>query len=358
MTEHIALADLNGVELPRASVLIPCRNGANWIGMCLECIDKNDYPKDRLEVLVIDGMSEDNTRAIVEEFIRLRPYIRLIENPKKITPAALNLGIAMSSGQVVLRMDVHVEYPPNYISSLVRWLLVSKADNVGGVCLTSPSKNTVMAHAIAIGMSHPVGVGNSYFRIGVNRPCWVDTVPFGCFRRELFDKIGLFDEDLVRDQDDEFNSRIILSGGRILLVPDVVCQYYARDSLGKLWRMLYQYGYYKPLAARKLKRVFTFRQLMPPLLVFALVSAVVLCPWAWLAGILLCLIGSAYATFLGMGVMQVAFYHGPLVAVAVLPAFLTLHFGYGLGYLHGIFDFWILRRKSKKTNSPSLETST
>jgi len=128
---------------------------------------------------------------------------------------------------VIVRMDAHVEYPRDYISSLVKLLEQSGADNVGGVCRTLPAGGSAVARAIAYGMSHPLGVGNSHFRIGSAEDRWVDTVPFGCYRREVFDRIGLFDEDLVRNQDDELNLRLIKRGGRILLSPRIVCKYYA-----------------------------------------------------------------------------------------------------------------------------------
>ena len=144
-------------ELPSVSIVIPCRNEALRMRKCLECVVDNNYPKDRLEVLIIDGMSDDGTRQIIEEFRAKHPYIRMIDNPKRITPAALNCGIRESHGEILVRMDVHAEYPADYVASLVRWLLTSEADNVGGVCITYPAKDGVLARAIAIGMSHPVG---------------------------------------------------------------------------------------------------------------------------------------------------------------------------------------------------------
>lgn len=346
--EH-SLSDASAIpESPRVSVIIPCCNEAAWIQLCLESIDKNDFPKDRLEVLIVDGMSDDETRTAINEFVAGHPYACMLDNPKLIASAALNIGIATSQGDVVMRMDAHVEYPPSYISSLVQWLGKSGADNVGGICITCPANDGAMAKAIAFGMSHPVGVGDSYFRIGVARPCWVDTVPFGCYRREVFDRLGGFDEELIRDQDDEMNARIIHAGGRILLVPDVVCRYYARDSLWKLWRMFYQYGYFKPLATKKLKHLTTVRQLAPPLLVVALLLTAALAHWSLLAMSVLCLLLGAYAGMLFLGMWQASRTHGWLTAFMSLPVFLTLHFGYGIGYLKGIFDFWILRRNLQR----------
>jgi glycosyltransferase involved in cell wall biosynthesis len=262
-------------------------------------------------------------------------------NRKRTTPAALNLGIANARGTVILPMGAHVEYSPAYIRSLVEMLETSGADNVGGVLVTRPANNSAMARAIAIGLSHPLGVGNSYFRIGSSMPRWVDTVPFGCYRREVFDRIGLFDEELIRNQDDELNLRLIKNGGRILLSPHVVSYYYARDSIRKLWRMYYQYGYFKPLVARKVKGVLTSRQLVPPVFVTAVLTTGLLAPWSWAAeagGALLLL---CYAMSMAGCAAAAAWRHGWLVALALLVVFPTIHWSYGLGYLKGLWRFLV-----------------
>jgi GT2 family glycosyltransferase len=157
-------------------------------------------------------------------------------------------------------MDAHATCPPHYISTLVRYLHSSGADNVGGLCRTYPANE---GGAVAAALSHPFGVGSSYFRIGTVAPRWVDTVPFGCYRRDVFDRIGTFDEELTRNQDDEFNMRLLRAGGKILLIPDVVCDYVARRSLRKLWAMMYQYGLFKPLVVRKIQGVLTLYHIVP-----------------------------------------------------------------------------------------------
>ncbi len=204
------------------------------------------------------------------------------------------MGIAAARGTVIVRMDAHVEYPRNYLSSLVGLLEQSGADNVGGVVQTLPANDSPIARAIACGMSHPLGVGNSHFRIGAAEDRWVDTVPFGCYRREVFDRIGLFDEELVRNQDDELNLRLIKHGGRILLSPRIVSKYFARDSLPKLWRMYYQYGYFKPLVVRKLGGVMTARQLLPPLFVLCLFATAIAAPWSRLGLLAFALVAGSY----------------------------------------------------------------
>jgi len=336
------------MELHFVSVIIPCRNEAKWIGKCLKSVAANDFPKDRLEVLVVDGMSDDGTRAIVEEAAKRYPFVRMIDNPKRITPAALNAGISAARGAIVMRMDAHVEYPTDYISKLVDQLEQSGADNVGGVCLTCPANETAMARAIAIGMSHRLGVGNSYFRIGSAKPRWVDTVPFGCYRREVFEKIGVFDEELARNQDDEFNLRLIRAGGRILLVPDVVSRYYARDSLVRLWRMYFQYGYFKPLVIRKIGRVMTLRQVMPSLFVAALAFLGVAAFWSILAlGALAFLVLSYVLPMAGVAFTALT-KQGPACASRLFAVFPTLHFAYGIGFLKGALHFLVFRRSGVK----------
>jgi len=333
-------------EFPRVSVIIPCRNESRHIGSCLASIAECDFPKDRLEVLVVDGMSDDDTRTIAQEFAEQHSYARVLENPRRITPAALNLGVAAAGGDVIVRMDAHCDYPADYLSALVRSLEETGADNVGGICLTRPARDTAIAGAIAIGLSHPLGVGNSYFRIGsATRRC-VDTVPFGCYRRDVFERIGLFDEELVRNQDDEFNLRLRKHGGRILLIPEIAARYYPRDSLRKLWQMYYQYGYFKPLVVKKVGGVMTFRQLVPATLVVSLVMswlAVLVAPGAWwLAATIL----AAYVSALLAAAVPIGWRRGLRCGLAMLLVFPTLHFSYGFGFLRGVAKFLFFSRRS------------
>jgi glycosyltransferase involved in cell wall biosynthesis len=330
------------------SVIIPCRNEKGFIGKCLDSILSQDYSKDMLEVLVVDGMSEDGTIDIIREYSTKHPYIKLLRNKGKIVPTAMNIGIQASHGEIIIRMDAHNEYEGDYVSKCVKYLTEYDADNVGGVWVTLSARDTLLAHSIALALSHAFGVGNSYFRIGAKEPRFVDTVPFGCFRREVFEKVGLFDEDLVRNQDDEFNLRLIKNGGKILLAPEIVSRYYARDSLSKLWKMYYQYGYFKPLVARKVGGVLTARQLAPGLFVSGLIGsgllALVAEPFLWL------FIAAALSYLaVNIGVSSALASEKGFKYVLTLPVvFTTLHFSYGLGYLNGILDFILLRKDKKR----------
>ena len=340
---------VNANGRPRVSIVMPCRNEAAYIGACLDSVLATDYPLDRVEVLVADGRSDDGTREIVERCAARNPCVRLLDNPARITPAALNAAIRVATGDVIIRMDAHGVYPRDYVPRLVSALEETGADNVGGVVVTLPADTSPTARAIALAFSHPLGVGNAYFRIGVAGPRWVDTVPYGCFRRELFDRVGMFDEEMVRNQDDEFNLRVIGFGGRILLVPDVVSCYYARRSLGAVGRMFYQYAYFKPLVVRKAERI-TTRQLVPPLFVSSLIATAVLGIWVPEAWEVLAGIAGAYVALVLTGAALAVRKHGFRCAVMLAAVFSVMHVSYGVGYLRGILDHWLpFRRRARRT---------
>ena len=224
------------------SVICPIYNEEKYIAKCIDSILNQDYPKNDLEVLFVDGMSTDRTREIVKEYASRYSFIKLIDNPNKIVPPAMNIGIKESKGEIIIRLDAHAEFPSQYFSRLTKALIDLKADNVGGVCITLPTSDDIIPIAIAHVLSSKFGMGNSSFRIGCKDVQEVDTVPFGCWHREIFDKIGYFDEELIRNQDDEFNGRIIKNGGHIYLLPDVEIKYFARDKISKVYKMFYQYS--------------------------------------------------------------------------------------------------------------------
>jgi glycosyltransferase involved in cell wall biosynthesis len=310
----------------------------------LDSVLANEYPRDRLEVLIVDGMSDDGTRAVITDYAGRHPLIHLLDNPKRTTPHALNLGISRARGAIIMRMDVHAFYPPNYIAGLVDCMEQTGADSVGGSWLTQAGDTTIMARAIAAVLAHPFGNGNADYRFGTGRPREVDTLQCGCYRREVFQRLGLFDEDLLRSQDSEFTFRLLRAGGRVLLVPGVVAKYYARDSLGKLGRMFFQYGYFKPLVARKVGAVMTARQLVPALFVSSVGFAALFAPWFGAARVLLSLALGAYVTADLIAAAMVTRRAGVLVGLASSVVFPVVHLAYGVGYLLGTLDFVIRRR--------------
>ena len=320
----------------RVTVILPCRNEAGHIAACLDSIIASAHPAERLEVLVVDGRSTDATRQIIAQYTKTYPNIRMLDNPRRIVPTALNIGIRAATGEIIVRMDGHVVYPPEYIPRLIGALLESGADNVGGCMITLPADGTAVSQAIAIAMGHPFGVGNAHFRIGAKQARDVDTVPFGCFRRDVFTRVGMFDEELVRNQDDEFNHRIIRHGGRVRLIPDVVCYYYARGSLRQASRMFYQYGAFKPLVARKVGRIMTVRQLVPAMFVTALfgavLGAIIWPPAGWVGAA----IAAVYAVCVVACALRVARSNSLRVAIALAAALPVVHLSYGFGFLRGL----------------------
>lgn len=325
-------------DLPLVSVVVPCRNEAAFLSMCLDSIVSGDYPTSRLEVLVVDGMSDDGTRAIAEDFVRRYPFVRVLDNPRRITPAALNIGIAASRGELIAWMSAHNRYARDYLTQSVRHLQAYGADNVGGVLVTVPQEETLIGRAIARALGHRFGVGNSYTKIHVKEPTWFDAVFGGCYRREVFDRVGLFNEQLVRGQDMEFHIRLRKAGGRILLAPSVVSYYYARADLASFSRQNWSNGVWAilPFLHSTVMPV-SWRHLAPLGLVLGLLGSAGLAlaspAGRWLLGGL----GGAYLAATLAASVHVAWRERDPRYLAVMPiVFPTLHFAYGLGSLWGV----------------------
>ena len=312
---------MNYSNLPFVSVIIPCRNEEKFISVCLNSIIKNDYPKERLEILVVDGMSEDKTREIVEKYTRQYPFVKLLENPKKITPAAMNIGIKNSKGEIIIKMDAHTIYEKDYISKCVKYLKESGADNVGGVLKSIPSDKTLIAKAIAICLSHSFGAGGSYFRIGSKKIREVDTVSFGCYRKETFNQIGTYNENMVQSEDMELNQRLKKSGGRILLFPDIIAYYYpSSKNFKEFFLHNFQDGIWTIYPLKFGIRIFSFRHLLP--LFFVLTFPLNF----WLYFLV-----SLFFSF------KIAFREKDFRFFFLMPiAFFCRHFGYGFGSLWGL----------------------
>ena len=329
------------------SVIVLCRNEVAHVGKCLDSLLANSYPASQREIIIVDGMSDDGTREVLQRYAGEHQGVRLVDNPKQITPAAFNIGIANALGDIVMPVGAHAIYPTHYIATLLAYLESTGADNVGGLCDTVPANGSPKAAAIADAMSHRLGVGSAMFRVGVSQPTWVDTVPFGCYRREVFDRIGRFDEELVRNQDDEFNHRLRRAGGRILLIPDVTIKYVARDNIRKLARTFYQYGYYKPLAVRKLGHVPTIRQLVPPTFVATLIATTAMgaSSTSLLGVIPLGLLLGAYAALLFVALLSQSRKRGVRSGCWMPFAIATIHLSYGTGWLRGFASFVLLNRR-------------
>ena len=318
------------------SVIVPIYQEEKYISKCIDSMLSQDYPKDDLEIILVDGMSKDRTREIVATYTAKYPFIRMIDNPERIAPCAMNRGIKEAKGDVIIRLDAHVYYPKNYFSLLVEKLNeLPGAENVGALCNTLPVNDSITAQSIAAVLSSSFGMGNSHFRVGADKEMEVDTVPFGCFHRSIFDKVGLYDEELVRNQDDELNARIIKAGGKIYLIPQLVCEYYARDTAKKVYKMFYQYGVFKPLVNKKLGSPATVRQFFPLFFVLGLLVGPVVCLflpvlwWAYFAVIMLWFILATSFSLKDSKNLKCILTQNWI--------YFVVHFGYGWGYIVGIY---------------------
>jgi succinoglycan biosynthesis protein ExoA len=323
---------------PFVSIVIPCWNEAAHITGCLESVLANTYPKARMEVLVVDGLSTDGTREILQRHAAQHPFLRVLDNPGARKSAGLNRGIREAKGEIIIRMDAHAEYARDYVAKCVAHLQASGADNVGGIRRTQPGGPGVMARAIAVCVSHPFAAGNAHYRTGAESPRWVDTVFGGCYRREVFDRIGLFHEQLTRAQDREFNQRLRDAGGKILLVPDIECVYFARRTLRQYARWMFESGVW-PFYAGRLsgRRIVTVRNFVPMLFVLALAgtaAASFLFPWGWMSlAALLAVYGGATASF----TVRTAVEQRDARLLLILPVvFAVTHVCYGAGSLYGL----------------------
>ncbi|MEG1402195.1 glycosyltransferase family 2 protein [Bacteroides sp.] len=328
------------------SVICPIYNEYKYIDICIQSILLQDYPKDDLEVLFIDGMSLDGTRSIVQKYIDRYPFIKLIDNPQRIVPIAMNLGIKNAVGDVILRLDAHAQYPSNYFSTLVNNLFVLKADNVGAACRTDVLNKNPKTLAIKEVLSHGLGVGNSVFRLGVNRVLEVDTVPFGCWRRDVFDKYGYYDVRLIRNQDIELNKRIIRGGGRICIVPDTFCTYLARETYKGIARNNYSNGKWNILTVYYTKQLdsLSIRHFIPLIFCLSLILPII-CSVVYFPLIYVCLFSFLiYAITLGWVCLSLAIKKQNSFAYLIM-SFFILHFSYGWGSLVGLLKLPFLIKK-------------
>lgn len=325
-------------SLPFLSVIMPIRNEGGVIRKSLEAVLAQDYAQDRMEIFVVDGMSTDDTRQVVLSMQSRFLNIILLDNPGKIVPIGMNIAIRRARGDIFVRVDGHCTIARDYVRRCVEHLQNDGVDGVGGPVHTVGT--TPVARVIALAMSSTFGVGGSTFRTTVNRTMLADTVPFPAYTRAIVQRAGPYDEELVRNQDDEYNYRLRKLGAKLLLASDVMSEYYSRSSLRSLWRQYYQYGYWKVRVLQKHPRQMSARQFVPATLVLSLVAAAVLCVPAPAAGLFT--LGVIICTYLGANVLAslLTARGGNRDVLPLLPVtFAALHFSYGLGFLAGLVKF-------------------
>ena len=333
------------------SIIIPCRNEEGYIANCLESIICSSYPLNLIEVKVVDGMSDDNTRSLIQEYSNKYDFIEIIDNIKQTTPYAFNLGIKYSSSDFIMIMGARHIISTNYISYSIDKL---NQDNslgcIGGAVINSYENHISEVVSKAMNSSFGVGVGN--FRTNSKEEIYVDTVGTPVYKVSLFYEIGCFDEQLTRNQDDDFNYRVIRAGYKIMSSGNIAVKYFVRASFSKLFKQYYQYGYWKVLVNKKHKTVTTLRQVVPFLFVsylfVFLISLWFLGGYVYIASVplvLYMLLISYFSIMLSSKLSEI---------ISLFKTYFILHFSYGLGYLEGVFNFVILNRAVVNSDNEEL----
>lgn len=319
---------------PTVSIIVPCYNEQTTIRRLLDAIYAQTYPRAALEVVIADGLSADGTRAEIASFMAAHPdlSITLVDNPRRLIPVALNLAIRHARGDILLRLDAHSIPYPDYVERCVADLEAGLGDNVGGVWEILPGGESWLARSIAVAAAHPLGVGDAAYR-HATRPAYVDTVPFGAFKRELLALVGFFDENLHANEDYEFNARLRQRGGRVWLNPAIRSRYRARATLLGLARQYWRYGFWKWQMLRRYPKTLRWRQALPPLLVASLVlgsASAIVFP---LARLLLALEVGLYLLALLVAAAEAALRRRKGFLLLGLPlAIATMHLAWGAGF--------------------------
>jgi len=323
------------MQLPFISVILPVRNEEKYIRACVDSIFAQDYPAERMEVIFVDGCSQDKTVELLTQMQKRHPQIVVLHNPNRTVPYAMNIGIARCRGEVIVRLDAHAEYPADYVRLSVETLLTKDCDNAGGVFDTRG--RGFMGSAIAEMLRTPLGVGNATYRL-TTQDGYVDTVPFGCWRRELFDRIGGFDERMTRNQDNELNFRIRKNGGKIYLNHNIRVLYYCRDTLRGIMRMGYMNGKWNVITMTLVPGSMGVRHFVPLCFVLSTIVLLLLTIFtrSMLFGGLLALEWGAYLLLDFFYSYTIAREKGMKYLPVELILYPAFHFAYGTGSLCGI----------------------
>ena len=320
------------------SVIVPCFNEQETILQLLEAIYNQSYPSTEIEVIIADGLSTDHTRDVIYSFqlSHTNLSIKIIDNKVRIIPSGLNRAIETAQGNFIIRLDAHSIPDHDYIKNCIDGLENNLGDNIGGIWKIQPGANTWIAKSIAVAASHPLGVGDALYRIG-GVAQEVDTVPFGAFRRELIDRIGMFDETLLTNEDYEFNTRIRQSGGKVWMDPSIRSVYFARSSLKELAQQYWRYGYWKAQMLRRYPKSIRWRQVLPPLFMFTLISLGLFSLMWYLARWMLAIIVLLYTIVIVVAGMKMSFRNKEIsMSLGVPLAIATIHFSFGTALLWGL----------------------
>ncbi|CAG0972051.1 succinoglycan biosynthesis protein ExoA [Anaerolineales bacterium] len=320
---------------PSVSIIVPCYNEEKTIRHLLDAVLAQTYPRALMELVISDGLSMDRTRGVIASFQKEHPdlAIHVVENSARTIPSGLNQAIRKSKGEVIVRLDAHSMPIPEYVERCVAAHQSGKGDNVGGVWEIRPSADTWIAKSISFAAAHPLGVGDAMYRLNAKAGA-VDTVPFGSFRRTLIDKIGMFDETLLTNEDYEFNTRVRESGGTVWLDPSIRSVYFSRGTLGKLAAQYWRYGFWKFKMLQRYPHTLRWRQALPPLFVFSLFTLIVLSLFIGFARYLLTAQLFGYFFALALAGLKLAMEKKIGFSLFGLPlAISTMHLAWGAGFL-------------------------
>ncbi|MCU1243880.1 MAG: glycosyl transferase, family 2 [Candidatus Acidoferrum typicum] len=329
----------------RVSIIVPCRNEKAHVEAFLASVLSQKLPVDtELEVLVADGLSSDGTKEVLQQYAARHQWIRVIENPERVASTALNRAIGRASGDIIIRMDVHAHYAQDYVEQCLAVMLETGADNVGGPAQTRAHGYRQEAISAAFNSSFSCG-GARFHNVGYEGP--VDTVTFGCWRKEIFNRVGLFDEELIRNQDDEFNLRLLRLGGQVFQSPRIRCWYEPRTSLRALFNQYFQFGYWKLRVIEKHGRPASLRHLIPPIFVASTIFLILGSLFSKLAFLFLIATMGAYATAsLGASIQVCRGKRKRLIPFMPF-VFATYHISYGCGFLLALLNRVIRSGRSR-----------
>ena len=331
------------------SIIIPIWNESKFIGRILESILNQKNNDQRVEIIISDGISDDGTRDIIQDYIKSNNNIILIDNPGRIVSIGFNMALSVARGDIIIRIDGHSEIPKDYLYSCISVLKNVEADCVGGT--TKHKSYSIIGNAISIAQTSRFGVGGVLFRTGSKHGQYVDTLAFGAYKKEVFEKIGGYDEELVRNQDDEFNFRLIQNGGKIWLDPSIRSAYYSRSTFIGLFKQYFQYGFYKIRVIQKRKSFSSFRHIVPAVFILTLFICFIfailkISNWPFHISIGLYIIVNLLAAFYeilmkNLNNLTEHKIQSSLLSLFLLPfAYSILHFSYGLGSITGLVYFW------------------
>lgn len=322
------------------SVIVPCYNEEKTILLLLKALLNQTFPNKNMEVIIADGMSTDKTREYIRNFSQTnrKLNIRIVDNPKRTIPAAVNTAVRHSSGKYIIRLDAHSIPHPDYIELCVKALEKNVAECVGGIWSIAPINKGWIARSIAAAAANPIAVGDAQYRF-TNKASFVDTVPFGAFRKDLFERMGGLNETLLTNEDYEFFTRIRKNNGKIWLDPAIQCTYFARRDFPALIKQYWRYGFWKYKMLRIFPESLRWRQALPPLFVFVLIVLFILSFFSkFYFGLLLALIGLYLFILIGAGIQTALLKRDFAYTFGVPIAIMCMHFSWGSGFLYSIIN--------------------